>query len=277
VAEFDGHAEVLDDDALRARFPDLRVPPGHIGVLQKDALIVNPRSLVRAELTLATRRGAELVRAEVIGLEPSSTGVLVRTRHGSVEGDLVVLATGAFTNACGLLSRRIDMMVFGCTIVLLEVDDPSQYDLPTLMPYVMSEGCQYAGIIVPPLTYPDGRSYIKGTGADLLSVPLESYEDIESWVRTGGSEAERDHFIDVFRTLLPAVQFGRVLVRPCLPSMNASGLPYIDFVDDRVVLATEGSRGVMMADEIGRLTARLAVKGRWDDPLPGELFRIGSL
>lgn len=275
IAEFGGNAEVLDDDQLRARFPHIKLPPGHLGVLQHDAMILNPRNLVRAELTAAARRGVQRVTEEVVTVESGSTGARVVTRQGrELTADAVVLATGAMTNACELLPRPIAAEVVGCTIVLLEVAGPDAASIPTLMPSIFSEDMQYAGIVAPPLQYPDGRWYMKGTGADLLSNPLRSYEEIGAWVRTGGSEVERDHFLGVFSALLPDVEYTSVQLKPCLPTFNATQLPYIGFVEDRVALATEGERGVMMADEIGRLTARMLHKGRWDDTMPGHLFEV---
>ena len=55
-------------------------------------------------------------------------------------------------------------------------------------------------------------------------------------------------------------------------TLNESGEPYIDFVADNVAVATEGERGVMGGDEIGRLAARLLLTGRWDDSLPAAAF-----
>ncbi|MFF7251054.1 hypothetical protein ACFZBU_45205 [Embleya sp. NPDC008237] len=63
---------------------------------------------------------------------------------------------------------------------------------------------------------------------------------------------------------------GAAHTRPCLVSANHSLHPYIDAVEEGLVVATEGERGVMAADEIG--TARLAATGEWRDGLPQELF-----
>ena len=47
----------------------------------------------------------------------------------------------------------------------------------------------------------------------------------------------------------------------------------IDRVDARTVIAVEGERGAMAADEIGRLTAELTLRGDWNDGIPQEVFR----
>lgn len=273
IDELGGSYELLDGATLASRYPDLHVPPGHVAVHQRDAMIVNPRQLVRAELALAERHGATRLRAEVVGIEEHAGGVEVVTRTGDRLGaGRVLLATGASTNACGLLPEPIASPTYGCTIVLVEVDPA--VDFPTLMVYAAYDGNVYGGIFVPPRAYPDGKVYLKGTGAALLDNPLGSYAEIERWVGTGGSEAERDHCLRTLRDLMPGLGIGAVWTRPCLVSMNESCHPYIGFVSDRVALATEGERGVMMADEIGRLAAGLVTAGRWSDTLPEELFRV---
>jgi glycine/D-amino acid oxidase-like deaminating enzyme len=54
--------------------------------------------------------------------------------------------------------------------------------------------------------------------------------------------------------------------------LNDTGYPYLGLVDDGVVVATEGEHGGTMADELGRLAARLVIDGSWRDSLPPEPF-----
>ncbi|MFI5783378.1 hypothetical protein [Nocardia sp. NPDC051570] len=74
--------------------------------------------------------------------------------------------------------------------------------------------------------------------------------------------------------LFPGYPFGSGHTKPCLISMTASGLPYIDHLDEHTIIATEGERGVMAADEIGRLATGLAIDGRWTDSIPAQNFQI---
>lgn len=274
VAEHGGRAEVLSADDLAARFPQLRVPPTEVGVLQDDALLVNPRLITASELLLAERAGAARVEDEVTALEPAGTGWTARLRGGAtVAADRVVLAVGAHTNASGLLDPiapgPLETSVFGCTIVLLEVEGPDAADFPG---YLFSSDHFGGGLVTPPRRYPDGRWYLKCAGGELVDHPLADAEEIAAWVRSGGSASEVDFFRDLVAEVLPGVRVSGAVTKPCLPSFNASGLPYVDRVADGLVLATEGERGVMMADEIGRLAAGLAGQDRWIDPLPSHLF-----
>lgn len=274
AAEFGGAAEVLDADDVAVRFPQLRLPADEVAVLQADALLVNPRLLTEAELLLAGKAGATRLEDQVTALERDGSRWRARLRGGApVEADRVVVAVGAYTNASGLLAPyapgRLDTHVFGCTIVLLEVDGPDAADFPG---YMFSSDHHGGGLVTPPRQYPDGRWYLKCAGGELVDHPLGSADEIDAWVRTGGSAAEVDFFRDLVASALPRVRVGRALTKPCLPTFNASGLPYVDRVADGLVVATEGERGVMMADEIGRLAAGLAGQDRWVDPIPSHLF-----
>jgi glycine/D-amino acid oxidase-like deaminating enzyme len=105
-----------------------------------------------------------------------------------------------------------------------------------------------------------------------LQAPLDNALAAKEWVRAGGDARDSDRLTLVLAELLPDVQVHDVATRPCLVTINASSYPYIGFVDDDIVVATEGDHGVTMADEIGRLAARLSIDGAWHDTLPPEPF-----
>lgn len=159
-----------------------------MGVRQRDAFIVNPRDLVRAELAAAVAAGAVLHRDEVTALAPHPAGRRVLTRSGAAwTASKVVVATGASTNMNGLLPRRLAMDTFGATVVLVATDDPRADELPALMYLKAREGdIAYGGIIMPPLRYPDGRRYLKCAGNSLLANPLTTADEVTRWVRAGG-------------------------------------------------------------------------------------------
>ncbi|WP_149262549.1 FAD-binding oxidoreductase [Actinomadura sp. K4S16] len=271
-------AEHLSESRLRERYPHLAFEPGHECVVQRDALIVNPRDLAAAELAAATAAGAVLVRDEITEIGPPGRRRGLTAGSGaSWTADAVVLATGASTNAGGLLPRRLAMDVFGATVVLVEVPGPEAVDLPGIMYYKQRGGeLLFGGIVMSPLRYPDGRWYVKCSGAGLLDNPLGTREEIAAWVRTGGSAADIEPALAVLRELLPAeaaASLGPARVRPCLVSRNRNGHPYVDHADENLVVVVEGERGVMAADELGRLTASLAATGRWTDGIPHRLFQ----
>ncbi|GAA4483978.1 FAD-binding oxidoreductase [Rhodococcus olei] len=268
-------AQRLDAEGLREHYPHLSFEPGHVGVVQPEAYIINPRELLRALLTVATRGGATLVRDEVTEIRDEPGGHRVTARSGrSWHTRSVVVATGAATNASGLLSRPLAMDTLGATVVLVEAPAPDTVDFPATMYLKIRDGhTLFGGVVMPPVRYPDGRWYFKCAGNSLLDHPLDTADDIARWVRTGGSQKDIDEALAVLSDLLPGQEFGAAHTRPCLVSANHTGHPYIDRVGDNLVVAVDGDRGVMAADEIGRLAAELAATGRWSDSIPHDLVQ----
>lgn len=266
---------LLDEEDLRRRYPALSFEPGHVGVVQPSGMIINPRALVRAELAAASAAGAALVRDEVVALEEGDDDDKVAVTAGGarLRGRSIVLALGAATNASGLLPRPLQLYTLGATVVLVEVDDPSTIALPATMYLKHRDGAQqFGGVVMSPVRYPDGRWYVKVAGSSVRTTPLNSAEEIAAWVRTGGNTRDIEEARAVLTDLLPGVRLGEAHTRPCLVCATSTNHPYIDRVDDRTVLAVEGERGVMAADEIGRLTAQLAATGRWTDSLTWAAF-----
>jgi sarcosine oxidase len=271
--------EQLDGADLRREYPELRFAPGHVGIVQRDALIVNPRGLVRAELAAATRQGAVVIRDVVRSIEHAGKGVIVTSETGEVlRGESVVLATGAATNVSGLLPQPLDMRTFGATVVLVEVSDPADFDIPAMMYLKSTDGViAFGGIVMSPLLYPDGRWYIKCSGRSLLDNPLESTDQISQWVRTGGRQEDIAETLDLLAELLPGKKFGPAHTRPCMVCETPTALPYIDRIDDRTVVVIEGERGAMAADEIGKLAANLTLDGEWRDGIPQSAFHARTI
>src|SRR5699024_9028851 len=95
---------------------------------------LTPRQLVAADLAAAGQAGATLTHDEVVRTERTDDGVRVTARSGaSWTAGRVVLATGAASNATGLLPRPLQKSTFGATIVLVEVENPDTITRPTTM------------------------------------------------------------------------------------------------------------------------------------------------
>lgn len=274
AADLGVEVDDLSEAELGAAYPGLRFAPGHEALRQRDADILNPRALVRAELAAAVTAGVDLVRDEVVSLGHLGDGVELHGAGGSVwTADRAVLAVGAATNASGLLARPLVTPTFGATVVLAEVEGPDAVEMPTMMMVKAREGeTVFGGIVMAPVEYPDGRWYLKVSGSSLLANPLDSREEIAAWVRTGGDVRDVDETRDLLAELLPETTFRDFRVRPCLVCATATDRPYIDWVDERTVVLVEGERGAMAADEIGRLASGMALSGRWTDTIPHEVF-----
>lgn len=274
AADLGVEVDRLSEEQLAAAYPNMTFEPGHVALRERDAFILNPRALVAAELAGALAAGAELVRDEVSATKQIGDAVEVTTSGGGTwTAQKVVLATGAATNATGLLDRRLATSTFGATVVLAEVSGPDAVQMPTMMMMkVRDQEMLFGGIVMAPVEYPDGRWYLKTSGASLMHHPLDSREEIAAWARTSGESADIDEAKDLLGELLPDVEFLSMKTRPCLVCSTPSDRPFIDWADDRTLVLIEGERGAMSADEIGRLAADFALSGEWKDSVPHEVF-----
>jgi sarcosine oxidase len=85
-------------NAIRARYPQFAVGPGDRAILDEEAGTLFPEACVGAQLQLAERAGATLLRnTQVSAIEPRPNDVSVATLDGRrFTADHVVIATGAW-------------------------------------------------------------------------------------------------------------------------------------------------------------------------------------
>jgi sarcosine oxidase len=95
--EWDLPHEVLDGDAVRARFPTFTPAPGEVAIFEQRAGFVRPERSVATHLDLAARDGAELrFGQEVQFFEEDGGGVRVRTAEGEFSAGHLVVTPGAW-------------------------------------------------------------------------------------------------------------------------------------------------------------------------------------
>ena len=91
--------EELSSAAISERFPILRPAAGMIGILEKNAGILDPELCVRTHLALATAHGAEFQPStRVLSLEARGDRVVARTDGGVIEARRVVLCAGPWVS-----------------------------------------------------------------------------------------------------------------------------------------------------------------------------------
>jgi sarcosine oxidase len=267
--------ENLDDAALKEHFPYLRYTPGSSAILQRQrAGYIDPRKLLEAQLAICRAQGASVLREEVTELRQIGSQVSIKTRSGStLRANRVLLATGAYTNAVNLLPGRLDLRIRAAMIMLSEVDGDSRFSYPTTL-YAKTDGAQdYWGLLMPPVSYPDGRTYIKTMDGFYGDAPLRGYESLGAWSRGNG---HRDHHALLRRALqevFPDLQIRSSRFHGCLISDTASHYPYIDMIGDRVGVVVGGNgKAAKSSDEIGRMAADMIGTGSWQSSVPQTLF-----
>jgi sarcosine oxidase len=87
--------EILDAEALHARFPGYRLPQDMTAIYQPDGGFVLSERAIVAHATAAQALGAELhAREEVLSWEATGSGVQVRTSRARYTADRLVITAG---------------------------------------------------------------------------------------------------------------------------------------------------------------------------------------
>jgi sarcosine oxidase len=264
--------EHLDAATIRSRFPFLSVRADADGLVETGtAGHISPRAMVEAQTRLAERAGASLIREAASALQTTRRGVEVELASGqTVAAERALVAAGAFTEACGLSPRKLNLTVYARTVVLARIDSAMLRDLSAMPTLIHSASGAY---ILPPIRYPDGHHYLKigiGTEADRR---LGSLAEMQAWFKSSGSEDNRSEFTAFITELIPMLKECRHWhTDTCAVTMTSSSLPIIDFVaDDRIAVAVGGNgKGAKGADEWGRIAAGLIRKSPWSSVVARE-------
>jgi len=94
----DVEIEMLTPAEVRRRYPPFKIPDGWEAIYEVNSGAIFPEVAVEAQLSLATKSGADLHFAEQVEgwSATSSGGVVVRTSRGEYEADKLILTMGAW-------------------------------------------------------------------------------------------------------------------------------------------------------------------------------------
>ena len=102
--EHDLPHDMLDLDAIGARFPQFRLRRDDIGVFEPNAGVLLPEAVISAQAELALRSGAEIhARETVREWSADDRSVTVRTDRGHYAADRLVICGGAWS--AGLINH----------------------------------------------------------------------------------------------------------------------------------------------------------------------------
>ncbi|MET0173365.1 MAG: FAD-dependent oxidoreductase [Agrobacterium vaccinii] len=258
--------EILDDAALADRFPYFAFESGCEGVFERrNAGWVNPREMVRAQTVSAEKRGVTRIDDIAVSVREEGGVATVTTASGQVyTAEKVIVAAGGFSVAEGLLPQKLEMQVNGRTVAFFEIPD-DELDRYAGMPSLIYEPADPRKHIylLPPVRYPDGKTYLK-IGGEPVDIVLNGDREIRDWFRSGGSAKVRDDFSEIIETLIPSIDRSRISMAACVTSYTPSGFPAIGYTASPSIAVLTGGCGTAAksSDEIGRLGAELLVEGR---------------
>ena len=191
----------------------------------------------------------------------------------------IIIAAGGFTNL--LLKNQVKFKLKAHSILLGALPDTEVQRLATLPSFItQAEGLEEI-YLLPPVKYPDGKTYIKlgliGHG-DIHTDQedyIETSEQLQDWFQSDGNPRIIDKLKTALHQLFPNLEVMDYISKPCLITYTAHGNPYIDtLVPDRVYIAAGGNgAAAKSSDEMGRLVAVLATTGQWDSELSQDDFK----
>nr|XP_054754303.1 monomeric sarcosine oxidase-like [Lytechinus pictus] len=250
---------------------------------------VNPRKYITANKKIAKRNGCDIVDEVVCDVgERRQPGVgsfihLTTKSRAVITSRKVLLCTGGFINFERLLPNsglEIDIDPLTEMAVLIELtkeDAECLSKMPSILVHIPDAKDPRNSYILPPVIYPDGKYYLK-VGHDYdLNRRIRSKEEVASWYRDQGQNRLGD-FKSIYLRIYQSVSGFHpksLKTMTCITTTTPSGQYYCDLITPAIGVAVGGNGGgVMVADEIGRIAARMILKGAWDSDLPQEEFRV---
>ncbi len=251
-----------------------------------EAGYINPRSLVQAQLKVAQDKGATIIRDIVDSITRHADHIDIHTRDGkSVQTKKILITAGGYSNL--LLDKKVDLWTRTHTILLAEVPAEEITRLQT-MPSIIStfdHDDVQSLYMLPPVAYPDGKTYIKlgASGRPHELLPAEEHpitathdaEDLNAWFKTDGRKDIADILKSAIHRMIPNLTVLSYQSIPCLVTYTKHGNPYIDVLEDGKIYITTGGCGsaAKSSDEIGRIGAMLTATDNWHSDLNREDFR----
>jgi sarcosine oxidase len=268
----------LAADAARAAFPMARFDPDETILYQPAAGYFSPRRYIALALESAQHHGATIASGVVRALHTSATGMEAELGDGRrLRAEAAIVASGAFAAGSDLLPVPVALRAKSEVYVMAELDDQQAAELKA-MPCINTtiNRPQLADLyILPPIRYPDGRTYIKAGANTMIDHWLPDPAAVRAWYDHGNDDGPLPAPREALTWLLPGLRVRAWHTRRCADAYTARRRPYIDILEPgRLTIALGGNgRGAQAADAIGQLTADLALTGQWQSDLPHDAFR----
>lgn len=264
IEALDLDVETLPPATLRDRFPQFALSPSFNGYLEaRRAGHINPRALVRAQTKLAEQAGVTVIDATVAAVRDEGTFVEAHADGKRYTAERVLVAAGGFSNFNDLLPDAIAVRVAARTVAFFELGEREMKifsEMPSTI--VFGDRDEDHVYILPPVGYPDGKTYLK-LGGDLETRSFDTLEDIGAWFRSDGDPRECDHLVSTALRLMPALAGCPTTSAPCVATFTTSAYPYVGYTGSpRIAVLTGGNFvAAKSSDELGRLGAVIMTQG----------------
>jgi sarcosine oxidase len=284
TAEANGRAhgaslEILDAGTLTNRFPYLCFQLGSRAVWEGDnAGYVNPRAMVKAQLISAVTAGGSVIRSAVVDVKRrQGGGIALLTDSGEqVVAKRLLLTSGAWTDM--LLDRPLALRKRASTILLAALDESEVVRLsgmPSIIYRLKQHPTLYSIYMLPPITYPDGRTYVKIGGTFHSPEHFGNVYELDAWFHTDGDLEQAEAIKQVLTSMLPGLVVSQYRTAPCVVSYTEHAHPYIDTVAPGIAVGVGGNgAAAKSSNEIGRMAALRATDEAWLYDFDQSMFAL---
>ena len=260
--------EMLDAGAARARF-GFALPECSAVAHEPGGGWIDPRAMRDAQVGLAVRAGARRHAQAAMARDGGTVTLADGTR---IAGARVVVATGPHAGSDGLLPRVPALQVFARTVLLARVSEAEGARLAAMPTLIwVPDGWDHDLYLLPPVRYPDGGLWLK-VGGQREGPRIPDAAGMTAWYRGAGDAQVGARLAAELRRVLPGLAIEETRTAPCAVTWTATGHPFVERADDRVVALCGGNGAAAKSgDEIGRLGALVASGG----DLGGEGYGCG--
>ncbi|XP_041463771.1 uncharacterized protein LOC121414779 [Lytechinus variegatus] len=294
-------AQCYQGDELSNAIPSFKPLPDGISAITETTNegYMNPRAYIAANKLLASQNGCKIVEEVVLEVReddnvPDDDGddkttkssrrrVIARTMTGRVyRAQRILLCPGAFVNFDGLLPNGLEVDVSTTTerVVILEINDEDVEHLSKFPCGIVdlndghdTRNCYF----LPAIKYPDGKYYMKiGHGPD-MNLPLVSNDAITAWYKKKDDipTTVQAELLSRFFVWAEDIKFKSTRTSTCVITNTPTRRFYCDMATSNIGIVVGGNgSGACVGDEIGRMGARMILKGAWDHDYPAELFKL---
>ncbi len=281
VVEQGLECHVLNAATKNQFVPMVSIPAGVTAVYEPrgtQAGHLSPRKLVEAQQCIARLHSCQIIRQVATNVAVGERGLYrVSLEDGQVlHAKNVCLCTGTYSKVLPIFKGmpELELTLTAQTVSLIELPPEEAARLATLPTMVTQLHEWKYTYIIPPVQYPDGKTYLK-FGKHDTTKELTTLEDMNSHYTNGPDMSQVEELVVEAKKLLPGLKVESVRGESCV-TCKTPGIvaPFIDVVAPGLGVATGGcGRAGMSCDEIGRLAATLLLEGHWDSEIPRDATR----
>jgi len=257
IAEHGLDHEVLDAAHLAARFPQYRIEPGDVAVLDRRAGFIRPELTVFTAARRAEQLGARIHRYTTVReVVPVAGGVRVRTDEGVEDFDAAVVSVGPWVNEL-LPDLKWEVDIRRLINAWYLADGDWSGEQPA---FIRTAPTHCYG-----LPSPDGISVKIGLSR-ALHRPVEDPNSLDRTVRP----AELEVFRELIGRYLPGLAPDPVKLSVFMEGYTESSRPLVGPLPDNdavVLMAGFSGHGFKLSPAYGDIAAELALDGRSELPI----------